>query len=85
MPSYFKGQKDKKAKSDKDADVEAGEKEELLEAVEVILQKRVCCILSYLTTSVITQRTNLLASEASHDHEGGHETPRSYRFSPKGA
>merc|ERR1712156_1158297 len=34
VPSYFKGQKDKKAKSDKDADVEAGEKEELLEAVE---------------------------------------------------
>merc|ERR1711971_799810 len=34
VPSIFKGQKDKKAKSDKDADVEAGEKEELLEAVE---------------------------------------------------
>merc|ERR1712083_910012 len=32
VPSIFKGQKDKKAKSEKDADVEAGEKEELLEA-----------------------------------------------------
>merc|ERR1712223_1494873 len=31
VPSIFKGQKDKKAKSEKDADVEAGEKEELLE------------------------------------------------------
>ena len=36
VPSLFKGQKDKKAKSDKDADVEAGEKEELLDAAEEV-------------------------------------------------
>ena len=36
VPSLFKGQKDKKAKSEKDADVEAGEKEELLETGEEV-------------------------------------------------